>query len=135
MRLLDLELSVERQLRDLPDAAYLLAMSVIGKHLAGICDGFFPGEVRLLAAQTVDAAKAAYRGPDPPRTTCCSFISDGIRCGRTTPSSTGRRACTVPWMLWTCWAWNWPGRRHHTTRQPRQLPVQPSWQMMSLPAP
>jgi hypothetical protein len=65
MRLLDLELSVERQLRDLPDAAYLLAMSVIGKHLAEICDGFFPGEVRLLAAQTVDAAKAAYRGARP----------------------------------------------------------------------
>jgi hypothetical protein len=65
MRLLDLELSVERQLQDLPDAAYLLAMSLIGKHLAEICDPFFPGEVRLLARQTVDAVKAAYRGAGP----------------------------------------------------------------------
>jgi hypothetical protein len=65
MRLLDLELCVERQLRDLPDAAYLLAMSVIGKYLAETCDGFFPAEVRLLAGQTVDAVKAAYRGARP----------------------------------------------------------------------
>jgi hypothetical protein len=65
MRLLDLELSVGRQLSDLPDPAYLLAMSVIGKHLAEIYAGFFPGEVRLLAAQTVEAVKAAYRGDGP----------------------------------------------------------------------
>jgi hypothetical protein len=65
MRLLDLELSVDSQLRDLPDAAYLLAMSVIGKHLAELCDGFFPAKVRRLAAQTIDAVKAAYRGAGP----------------------------------------------------------------------
>lgn len=65
MRLLDLELSIVRQLHDLPDPAYLLAMSVIGKHLLEIGGRFFPGEGRLLAAETVDAVKAAYRGEKP----------------------------------------------------------------------
>jgi hypothetical protein len=65
MRLSDLGLCVERQLRDLPDAAYLLAMSVIGRYLADTCDELFPAEVRLLAAQSVDAVKAAYRGARP----------------------------------------------------------------------
>jgi hypothetical protein len=65
MRLLDLGLYVERQLEGLPDAAYLLAMSVIGKHLAETYAGFFPAGVRLLAMQTVDAVKAAYREARP----------------------------------------------------------------------
>jgi hypothetical protein len=60
MRLLDLELSVRQQLRDLPYPAYLLSMSVIGRRLEEVYAEFFPGEGRLLAAQTVAAVKAAY---------------------------------------------------------------------------
>lgn len=62
MRLLDLGLSVGQQLRDLPYPAYLLSMSVIGKQLAEIYADQLPGEGRLLAAQTADAARAAYLG-------------------------------------------------------------------------
>lgn len=60
IRLLDLGLSVEQQLQDLPYAAYLLAMAVIGKQLAEIYADQFPGKARLLAEKTVDAVKAVY---------------------------------------------------------------------------
>jgi len=60
MRLLDLGLSVQRQLRDLPYPAYLLSMSVIARRLGEVYADVLPGEGRLLAAQTADAAKAAY---------------------------------------------------------------------------
>ena len=60
MRLLDLQLSVERQLEDLPYPAYLLSMSVIGRQLQEIYAGLLPGEGGLLAGQTADAVKAAY---------------------------------------------------------------------------
>lgn len=60
MRLLDLGLSVERQLHDLPYPAYLLSMAVIGKQLAEIYADQFPEEGRLLAEKTIDAVKAAY---------------------------------------------------------------------------
>lgn len=60
IRLLDLGLSVEQQLRDLPYPAYLLSMAVIGKQLAEIYGDQFPEEARVLAGKTVDAVKAAY---------------------------------------------------------------------------
>jgi hypothetical protein len=60
IRLLDLGLSVERQLHDLPYAAYLLSMAVIGKQLAEIYADQFPEKARLLAEKTVDAVKATY---------------------------------------------------------------------------
>ena len=60
MRLLDLGLSVQRQLRDLPYPAYLLSMSVIARRLGEVYADVLPGEGRQLAAQTADAAKAAY---------------------------------------------------------------------------
>lgn len=60
MRLLDLGLSVQRQLHELPYPAYLLSMAVIGKQLGEIYAGQFPQGGRLLAGRTVDAVKAAY---------------------------------------------------------------------------
>ena len=60
MRLLDLGLSVGRQLDDLPYPAYLLSMSVIGRRLGEIYADLMPEGGRLLAAQTADAVKAAY---------------------------------------------------------------------------
>ena len=60
IRLLDLGLSVGRQLHDLPYPAYLLSMAVIGKQLAEIYADQFPEEGRLLAEKTIDAVKAAY---------------------------------------------------------------------------
>src|SRR5215470_13658143 len=60
MRLLDLGLSVQQQLHDLPYPAYLLSMSVIARRLGEIYADVLPEEGRLLAAQTADAAKAAY---------------------------------------------------------------------------
>lgn len=60
MRLLDLQLSVERQLRDLPRPAYLLAMSVIGQELQKIHADLLPGEGDRLAGETVDAVTAAH---------------------------------------------------------------------------
>jgi hypothetical protein len=58
--MLDLGLSVQGQLRDLPYPAYLLSMSVIGRRLGEVYADHLPEEGRLLAAQTADAAKAAY---------------------------------------------------------------------------
>ena len=60
MRLLDLGLSVQQQLCDLPYPAYLLSMSVIARRLGEVYADVLPEEGRLLAAQTADAAKAAY---------------------------------------------------------------------------
>ncbi|SRR5216683_1743872 len=60
MRLLDLGMSVGRQLDDLPYPAYLLSMSVIARRLGEIYADLMPEGSRLLAAQTADAAKAAY---------------------------------------------------------------------------
>jgi hypothetical protein len=60
MRLLDLGLSVEQQLNDLPYPAYLLSMSVIARRLGEVYADVLPQEGRQLAAQTADAAKAAY---------------------------------------------------------------------------
>jgi hypothetical protein len=60
MRLLDLGLSVQQQLRDLPYPAYLLSMSVIARRLGEVYADVLPEEGRLLATQTADAAKAAY---------------------------------------------------------------------------
>ena len=60
MRLLDLGLSVQQQLRDLPYPAYLLSMSVIARRLGEVYADYLPEEGRLLAAQTAAAAKAAY---------------------------------------------------------------------------
>ena len=60
IRLLDLGLSVGRQLHDLPYPAYLLSMAVIGKQLAEIYADQFPEEGRLLAEKTIGAVKAAY---------------------------------------------------------------------------
>src|SRR5262249_35023478 len=60
MRLLDLGISVERQVHDLPDAGYRLAMAAVGKQLAEIYADQFPEKARLLAGKTVDAVKAAY---------------------------------------------------------------------------
>lgn len=60
MRLLDLQLSVEKKLRDLPYPAYLLSMVVIGKQLAEIYGDQFPEKARLVAGKTLDAVKAAY---------------------------------------------------------------------------
>lgn len=60
IRLLDLGLSVERQLQDLPYAAYLLSMAAIGKQLAEIYADQFPEKARLLAGKTIDAVKGAY---------------------------------------------------------------------------
>jgi|SRR5215831_7870292 len=65
MRLLDLGLSVEGKLRELPYRAYLLAMTVIAKRLAEIYADVLPEEGRLLAAQTADAAKTAYLAGAP----------------------------------------------------------------------
>jgi len=56
MRWLDLGLSVQQQLRDLPYPAYLLSMSVIARRLGQIYADVLPEEGRLLAAQTADAA-------------------------------------------------------------------------------
>ena len=56
MRWLDLGLSVQHQLRDLPYPAYLLSMSVIARRLGQIYADVLPEEGRLLAAQTADAA-------------------------------------------------------------------------------
>ena len=64
MRLLDLGLSVQRQLRDLPYPAYLLAMSVIGQELQQVYADVLPGESDLLAGQTVEAVKTAYLSGD-----------------------------------------------------------------------
>jgi len=61
VRWLDLGLSVQHQLRDLPYPAYLLSMSVIARRLGQVYADVLPEEGRLLAAQTADAAKAAYR--------------------------------------------------------------------------
>jgi len=60
MRLRDLRLSVWTRLHDLPPAAYLLAMTVIGKQLAEIYADQFPEKGCLLAGKTVDLVKAAY---------------------------------------------------------------------------
>lgn len=60
MRLLDLQISVSRQLEDLPYPAYLLSMSVIGRQLQETYADLLPGDGDLLARQTVDAVKAAY---------------------------------------------------------------------------
>src|SRR5215468_4119319 len=60
MRLLDLQLSVERQLRGLPYPAYLLAMSVIGRQLQESYADLLAENGDLLARQTVDAVTAAY---------------------------------------------------------------------------
>ena len=60
MRLLDLGLSVQRQLHDLPYPAYLLAMSVIGQELQDIYADLLSDDGDMLARQTVDAIKAAY---------------------------------------------------------------------------
>lgn len=60
IRLLDLGLSVGRQLHDLPYPAYLLSMAAIGKQLAEIYADQFPEEGRLLAGKTIDAVTAAY---------------------------------------------------------------------------
>lgn len=64
MRLLDLGLSVQQQLEDLPYPAYLLSMSVIGRRLGEIYADLLPGQGRLLAALTVEAVKAAYLSED-----------------------------------------------------------------------
>lgn len=60
MRLLDLGLSVERKLRDLPYPAYLLSMAAIRKQLAEIYTDQFPEKARLLARKTLDSVRAAY---------------------------------------------------------------------------
>lgn len=65
MRLLDLQLSVEGKLRELPYRAYLLAMSVIVRRLAEIYAHVLPEEGRLLAVKTADAAKTAYLAGAP----------------------------------------------------------------------
>ena len=65
MRLLDLGLSVQGKLRELPYRAYLLAMTVIVRQLAEIYADVLPEEGRLLAAQTADAAKTAYLAGAP----------------------------------------------------------------------
>jgi hypothetical protein len=62
--LLDLGLSVQRQLRDLPYPAYLLAMGVIGQELREIYAGLLPGEADMAAGQTVGAVRAAYLSGD-----------------------------------------------------------------------
>jgi hypothetical protein len=64
VRLLNLGLSVQRQLRDLPYPAYLLAMSVIAQELQQIYADLLPGEGGMLAGQTVGAIKAAYLSGD-----------------------------------------------------------------------
>jgi hypothetical protein len=66
MRLLDLGLSVEQQLHDLPYPAYLVSMSVIGRRLGEVYADVLPEEGRLLAAQTADAAKTAYLSGEAP---------------------------------------------------------------------
>src|SRR5215470_372361 len=60
IRLLDLGLSVERQLHNLPYPAYLLSIAVIGKKLAEIYADQFPEKAHQLTKKTVDAVKAAY---------------------------------------------------------------------------
>lgn len=65
MRLLELGLSVEGKLRELPYRAYLLAISVIARQLAELYADVLPEEGRLLAAQTTDAAKTAYLAGTP----------------------------------------------------------------------
>jgi hypothetical protein len=60
VRLLDLGLSVQRQLRDLPYPAYFLAMGVIGQELQDIYADLLPGDGDMLARQTVDTVKVAY---------------------------------------------------------------------------
>ena len=65
MRLLDLQLSVERQLRGLPYPAYLLAMSVIGRQLQESYADLLAGNGDLLARQTVGVVTAAYLSGEP----------------------------------------------------------------------
>lgn len=60
MRSMNLRTSVWTQLHALPHAAYLLAMTLIGKQLAEIYTEQFPEKGRVLAGKTVDAVKAAY---------------------------------------------------------------------------
>jgi len=57
---MNLRTSVWTQLHALPHAAYLLAMTLIGKQLAEIYTEQFPEKGRVLAGKTVDAVKAAY---------------------------------------------------------------------------
>lgn len=66
MRLLDLGLSVQGQLRDLPYPAYLLSMSVIGRRLGEVYADVLPGDGRRLAARTTDAARVAYLTGEAP---------------------------------------------------------------------
>lgn len=61
IRLLDLGMSVQEQLRGLPYPAYLLSMAVIGKKLGEIYADQFPEEGRLLAGKTIAAVTAAYK--------------------------------------------------------------------------
>jgi hypothetical protein len=100
MRLLDLGLSVQGKLRELPYPAYLLAMSVIVKRLAEIYADVLPEEGRLLAARTADAAKTAYLSGAPARTTrggsnSAGHSSSEIPTTQVTPS-TGRWGCSAP---------------------------------------
>lgn len=67
MRLLDLGLSVQEKLRELPYPAYLLAMTVIVRQLAEIYADVLPEEACLLAAQTAEATKTAYLAGAPAR--------------------------------------------------------------------
>lgn len=67
MRLLDLGLSAERGLRELPYPAYLLAMAVIVRRLTEVYADVLSEEGRLLAGKTAAAAKTAYLSGTPAR--------------------------------------------------------------------
>jgi len=103
--LLDLGLSVQRQLRDLPYPAYLLAMSVIGQELQDIYADLLSDDGDMLARQTVDAIKAAYLSGQA--------AVDGVwQLHRRweelieDPRLMARWACSAPCMSLTCWLAN-----------------------------
>jgi hypothetical protein len=77
MRLLDLELSVQQRLNDLPYPAYLLSMSVIARRLGEIYADALPEDGRLLAAQTAAAPRGPICWARPPRMRRCSLTGDG----------------------------------------------------------
>jgi hypothetical protein len=64
VRLLDLELAVGRQLRELPHPAYLCSMCAIGGQLREAYADLLREEARALAAQTVEELRAACLSAD-----------------------------------------------------------------------
>ena len=129
MRLLDLELSVQQQLNDLPYPAYLLSMSVIVRRLGEVYADVLPREGRQLAAQTANAAKAAYLSGQPAADEALQLDRRWMelieRPGIDGPL--GMAPCTP----WTRWHVNWPG----TSDRALRLTLSPMQPICQIPRP